>query len=90
MDLENASALAMMVSENFSQYSSETQRAALEGPFHLADECKAELAERVPDLACQNVHTSLSLVKVLVPPRHGFSWPVCPVRPLPREEEQSK
>ncbi len=64
MDLSTANAFVLVVSENFSHYSIATQRALLEGIFHLADECKENLNERPDAPEYEHLQTSLSLAKL--------------------------
>ena len=88
MDLVAANSFVMVVSENFAQYSVETQRSLLEGIFQLADECQENLDD-LPDTPMnEHLRTNLVLAKLLISQalkngtlREGFSqaaqcfWP---------------
>ena len=64
MDLHTANALVLVVSENYSQYSSAMQRSLLEGIFQLADECKENLSEQPNAPDYDHFQTSLTLAKL--------------------------
>ena len=67
MDLESAKAIVLILTENFSMYPVATQRAALEGIFQLADECKEELSGSLAhDPHGESLQVSLSMAKMLL------------------------
>ena len=66
MDIEGANAFVRVVSDNFSFYPEETQRRLLDGIFQLADECKADLAERFGADNYAEIQTKLGMAKLFV------------------------